>query len=503
MGACRSSAHRLRIARASGERLARPGRCGGGGGGENRSATRPASSRRVCLPNVQQAKAEQKVETSKSLVLSLYAAFVLVFFILHAHCWLLHGNAISPPVLCELGGAAHTALCISLSFDALRCLSLKRRIARFETEKKTATLPRVMCVDRLFCMAFFDCSGTSRSSALLGLRRHPPLPPQGEFKFVSKDVPRFDAAENARRRIHIAQPAAHDGDPVSSLTGISHTSSDLTHPILTLFMFRSPPFFVVVFWSDKRAQQTVGLLMYYGVGGAVKDERGSAFWHAAAAAQGNLDGVATLGGCVRRGVGAARDEQRGMSLSHDPFSPIFQTPSCLNITGCMSLEVQSLNLLTGLALICAAAAAGNPVGLVKLGVLLDEGELPGGKRPGDAMLSSECFAAAAAQGSALGLFNHGWALLNGVGIRRQPEAALQAWHRAARLSPDDGSEEAAFHIFNEQEEWSGALSKRARPDACLRLSGNPPYLPPPPPTPSSPPPTPLLPPPLPHPLPPP
>ena len=155
MGACRSSAHRLRIARASRERLARPGRCGGGGGGEHRSATRPASSRRFCLPNVQQAKAEQKVETSKSLVLSLYAAFVLVFFILHAHCWLLHGNAISPPVLCELGGAAHTALCISLSFDALRCLSLKRRIARFETEEKTATLPRVMCVDRLFCMAFF------------------------------------------------------------------------------------------------------------------------------------------------------------------------------------------------------------------------------------------------------------------------------------------------------------------------------------------------------------
>lgn len=220
MGACRSSAHRLRIARASRERLARPGRCGGGGGGEHRSATRPASSRRFCLPNVLQAKAEQ-VETSKSLVLSLYAAFVLVFFILHAHCWLLHGNAISPPVLCELGGAAHTALCISLSFDALRCLSLNRRIAR-SRQKKRPPLFRGSCVlTGCFVWFFFDCSGTSRSSALLGPRRHPPLPPQGEFKFVSKDVPRFDAAENARRRIHIAQPAAHDGDPVSSLASIS------------------------------------------------------------------------------------------------------------------------------------------------------------------------------------------------------------------------------------------------------------------------------------------
>ena len=95
------------------------------------------------------------------------------------------------------------------------------------------------------------------------------------------------------------------------------------------------------FAGDSRAQQTLGLLLFAGVGGCEVDVRHSAYWHAAAAAQGNLDALATLGGCVRRGVGAAQDEA------------------------------------TGVALIRAAAAAGSPVGLCKLGVCHDEGTLPG------------------------------------------------------------------------------------------------------------------------------
>ena len=90
------------------------------------------------------------------------------------------------------------------------------------------------------------------------------------------------------------------------------------------------------------------------MGGCEADARQSAYWHAAAAAQGNLDALATLGGCVRRGAGVAQDET------------------------------------TGVALIAAAAEAGAPVGLCKLGVCYDEGTLPG--RPADATLAARLFA---------------------------------------------------------------------------------------------------------------
>ena len=68
------------------------------------------------------------------------------------------------------------------------------------------------------------------------------------------------------------------------------------------------------FTGDARAQHTLGLLLFGGVGGCEPDARQSAYWHAAAAAQGNLDALATLGGCVRRGAGAAQDEAAGVAL---------------------------------------------------------------------------------------------------------------------------------------------------------------------------------------------
>ena len=70
------------------------------------------------------------------------------------------------------------------------------------------------------------------------------------------------------------------------------------------------------FAGDARAQHTLGLLLFGGVGGCEPDARHSAYWHAAAAAQGNLDALATLGGCVRRGetAGVAQDETVGVAL---------------------------------------------------------------------------------------------------------------------------------------------------------------------------------------------
>ena len=97
----------------------------------------------------------------------------------------------------------------------------------------------------------------------------PPLPPQGEFVF-STDVhaDRYAEAEEA------------------------------------------------AFAGDARAQHTLGLLLFGGVGGCEPDARHSAYWHTAAAAQGNLDALATLGGCVRRGetAGVAQDETVGVAL---------------------------------------------------------------------------------------------------------------------------------------------------------------------------------------------
>ncbi|EOD08474.1 hypothetical protein EMIHUDRAFT_446345, partial [Emiliania huxleyi CCMP1516] len=231
--------------------------------------------------------------------------------------------------------------------------------------------------------------------------------------------------------------------------------------------------------GDGTAQHTLGLLHYSGVGGAQRDERESAYWHAAAAVAGNVEALATLGGCVRRGVGAELDEAAGLDI----------------ITAC--------------------AAAGSPVGLVKLGVCHEDGDLPG--KPADAQRAAALFESAASvwvggeppseseseseasppprRRSALALFQHGFAQVYGIGTRRDVEAGAAAWLSAAKLAPDDGAEEAAWGLYSEQDaspavqprgravgelftrprpseqgSLSPALRRRVHPDRCLRLS---------------------------------
>jgi len=186
-------------------------------------------------------------------------------------------------------------------------------------------------------------------------------------------------------------------------------------------------------WAgDSQAQHSLGLLLYSGVGGAEKDERMSACWHAAAAAQGNIDALAVLGGCVRRGVGADQDER------------------------------------AGIACIEAAAAAGSPGGLVKLGSLHDEGALGSG-HPGP-YAAARLFSRAASQGSALGLFNYGWSLTYGIGAPRDVKRGFAAWRAAAACAPDDGAEEAAFMMYEEQALLTPRQKKIIEPDRCLRLA---------------------------------
>jgi TPR repeat protein len=245
------------------------------------------------------------------------------------------------------------------------------------------------------------------------------LPPQGEFRHAAATtVERLRAATS--ERFAAVKDAAHNRDPL--------------------------------------AMHTLGLLHYSGVGGASRDETKSAYWHAAAAAEGNIEALATLGGCVRRGVGAAQDKS------------------------------------IGIVIIEACAAAGSAVGLVKLGVMHEEGAVPG--LPPDFNAAANLFERAAAvrladggatdggvtgggggsdepgraRRSALGLFHHGFACMYGIGVARDVEAAAAAWLAAARLAPDDGSEEAAWGLFLEQGNFSTTLRKRINPDRALRLA---------------------------------
>jgi TPR repeat protein len=186
--------------------------------------------------------------------------------------------------------------------------------------------------------------------------------------------------------------------------------------------------------GDPLAAQTLGLLLFSGVGGCSSDLRASAKWHAASAAQGNLDALAVLGGCIRRGSGVEQDEAMGR------------------------------------AIIEATAAAGSPVGLCKLGVMLDEGQCG---MTQDSWAAARCFEAAAAQASALGQFNWGWALVHGIGVRRDVRRGIEQWVQAMKQAPLDGSEEAAFYLYEERSKIDDpALYDAIRPTACLRLAAS-------------------------------
>jgi TPR repeat protein len=185
--------------------------------------------------------------------------------------------------------------------------------------------------------------------------------------------------------------------------------------------------------GDSRAQQTLGLLLYGGVGGAAQDAKASAEWHAAAAAQGNVDALAVLGGCLRNGVGISQNERLGLTL------------------------------------IEAAAAGGSPVGLVKLGGLYDEGASGVACDPWEAV---QLYERAAEQGSALGHFNLGWAYVHGIGVRRDVEEGLAQWAKAAALAPDDGAEEAAYHLYEERKLVALVPHLDIDPVASLQLSSS-------------------------------
>mmetsp|Transcript_128692 Transcript_128692/g.191781 ORF Transcript_128692/g.191781 Transcript_128692/m.191781 type:complete len:297 (-) Transcript_128692:75-965(-) len=157
-----------------------------------------------------------------------------------------------------------------------------------------------------------------------------------------------------------------------------------------------------------KAQHSYALLLWNGFGGVQRDKEASAKFHAAAAYQNHLDGMAVLGGCLRTGTGVKR------------------------------------NVALGLKTIDYCASTGNPTGVNKKAALLEANQ----DNVGAMKLYEECLKSGRV--NALLLFNLGWCLINGQGVdKKDKDRGISLWEEAAKKAPDEGSEEAAWHLYHE------------------------------------------------------
>mmetsp|Transcript_1292 Transcript_1292/g.2246 ORF Transcript_1292/g.2246 Transcript_1292/m.2246 type:complete len:320 (-) Transcript_1292:29-988(-) len=157
-----------------------------------------------------------------------------------------------------------------------------------------------------------------------------------------------------------------------------------------------------------KAQHSYALLLWSGFGGVVQDPGASARWHAAAAVQNHLDGMAVFGGCLRTGKGVNR------------------------------------NVSLGLKLIDYCASIGNPTGVNKKAALLESNQ----DEKGAVKLYESCYQSGNA--NALLLMNLGWCIMNRIGVdRKDVERGVGLWCKAANMAPDEGSEEAAWYLYEE------------------------------------------------------
>lgn len=157
-----------------------------------------------------------------------------------------------------------------------------------------------------------------------------------------------------------------------------------------------------------KSQHSTGLLLWTGFAGVEEDAVASAKFHAAAASQNHLDAMAVLGGCLRKGVGVKR------------------------------------NVALGLKIIAFCASEGNPTGINKQAALLEENH--------DDVGAVKLYEKALEQNrvNALLLFNLGWCLVNGQGVKKKDvERGISLWKEAVSLAPDGGSEEAAWFLYEE------------------------------------------------------
>lgn len=153
--------------------------------------------------------------------------------------------------------------------------------------------------------------------------------------------------------------------------------------------------------GDSCAQHSLGLLLWNGYCGA-PNEIESARWHAAAAVQHHLDAMAVLGGCLRTGAGVAP------------------------------------NVELGLELIAYTAQQRNPTGINKQAAL---------EEAADNYEKAFALYQSCPHPNALLLMNLGWSYMEGAGTSKDTLKGIDSWKDAVLLAPDEGSEEAAWFLY--------------------------------------------------------
>lgn len=163
-----------------------------------------------------------------------------------------------------------------------------------------------------------------------------------------------------------------------------------------------------------RAQHSYALLLWSGFAGVQQNPQESAKFHAAAACQEHLDGMAVFGGCLRTGTGIKKKKKKP----------------------------KTNRVALGLKVIEFCASIGNPTGVNKQAALLESN--------GNDSQAVELYEACLESGrvNALLLFNLGWCLVNGM-ENTDRDRGIALWKDATKMAPDEGSEEAAWNLYQE------------------------------------------------------
>lgn len=164
--------------------------------------------------------------------------------------------------------------------------------------------------------------------------------------------------------------------------------------------------------GDARAQHSAGLLLWNGFGSVDVDPEASARWHVAAAVQENIDALAVFGGCIRTGTGVGKHNK---------------------------------DIALGLKCIEYAASIGNPSGVNKKGAMLESND----DWFNSAHLYEQHCNDESTRNNALLLFNWGYCLVNGNGVQQDIQAGEEIWKEAIAMAPDEGSEEAAYFLYEQ------------------------------------------------------
>ena len=204
-------------------------------------------------------------------------------------------------------------------------------------------------------------------------------------------------------------------DEIGSISSLQDYQGEMLLPSSILISQRFSYFEQQAQHGDPRAQHSVGLLLWNGFASATEqistDPEKSARWHAAAAVQGNLDALAVFGGCLRTGTGVGK---------------------CKNIA-------------LGLRCIEYSASIGNPSGVNKKGAMMESND----DYFGAMKLYRQCYDDKSKRTNALLLFNLGYCLIHGEGVNHDVEEGEQLWRDAVALAPEEGSEEAAWFLYQQ------------------------------------------------------